>query len=48
MIVGMMTGTRDHERAVTRKWADETVRWTETDANRSADTHLHIFPLSAD
>ena len=28
-----------------REWADEAVRRIEADANRSADTHLHIFPL---
>ncbi|MFL5864294.1 MAG: PLP-dependent cysteine synthase family protein [Solirubrobacteraceae bacterium] len=28
-----------------RGWANEAVRRIEADANRSADTHLHIFPL---
>jgi cysteine synthase len=28
-----------------RAWADEAVRLVEADANRSADTHLHVFPL---
>ena len=28
-----------------RTWADEAVRRIEADANRSADTHLHAFPL---
>ena len=28
-----------------RIWADEAVRRIEADANRSADTHLHVFPL---
>jgi cysteine synthase A len=28
-----------------RPWADEAVRRIEADANRSADTHLHVFPL---
>lgn len=28
-----------------RAWADEAVRRIEADANRSADTHLHVFPL---
>jgi cysteine synthase A len=28
-----------------RAWADEAVRRIEADANRSADTHLHAFPL---
>ena len=28
-----------------RRWSDEAVRRIEADANRSADTHLHVFPL---
>ncbi|ADH68712.1 MULTISPECIES: PLP-dependent cysteine synthase family protein [Nocardiopsis] len=28
-----------------RSWADEAVRRVVADANRSADTHLHVFPL---
>jgi cysteine synthase A len=28
-----------------RAWADEAVRRIDADANRSADTHLHAFPL---
>ncbi|MFV2194911.1 PLP-dependent cysteine synthase family protein [Nocardiopsis sp. LOL_012] len=28
-----------------RSWADEAVRQVVADANRSADTHLHVFPL---
>ena len=28
-----------------RAWANEAVRRLEADANRSADTHLHVFPL---
>jgi cysteine synthase A len=28
-----------------RPWADEAVRRIDADANRSADTHLHAFPL---
>lgn len=35
--IGRTLGSRD--------WADEAVRRIEADANRSADTHLHIFPL---
>jgi cysteine synthase A len=31
-----------------REWADEAVRRIEADANRSADTHLHVFPLRAE
>jgi cysteine synthase len=30
-----------------RGWANEAIRRIEADANRSADTHLHIFPLPA-
>ncbi|MFW5417050.1 PLP-dependent cysteine synthase family protein [Nocardiopsis sp. CNT-189] len=29
----------------TRAWVDEAVRKVVADANRSADTHLHVFPL---
>ena len=32
----------DRER---RAWVSEAVRRVEADANRSADTHLHRFPL---
>jgi cysteine synthase A len=28
-----------------RAWVDEAIRRVEADANRSADTHLHVFPL---
>ncbi|WP_338090632.1 PLP-dependent cysteine synthase family protein [Planosporangium thailandense] len=31
-----------------RAWVDEAIRRVEADANRSADTHLHVFPLPAD
>jgi cysteine synthase A len=31
----------------TRAWVSEAVRLLEADANRSADTHLHVFPLPA-
>jgi cysteine synthase A len=31
-----------------RSWANEAVRRIEADANRSADTHLHSFPLPAE
>lgn len=31
-----------------RAWVREAVRLIEADANRSADTHLHVFPLPAD
>src|SRR5690606_24172056 len=29
-------------------WVDEAIRLLEADANRSADTHLHVFPLPAE
>ena len=29
----------------TRAWVNEAVRRVEADSNRSADTHLHVFPL---
>jgi cysteine synthase len=38
----------NRERLVSRAWADEAVRRIEADANRSADTHLHVFPLPED
>src|SRR5690625_4551733 len=31
-----------------RGWVDEAIRRVEADANRSADTHLHVFPLPRD
>ncbi|MGH3355286.1 MAG: pyridoxal-phosphate dependent enzyme, partial [Nocardioidaceae bacterium] len=31
-----------------RAWVEEAVRLVDADANRSADTHLHVFPLPAD
>jgi cysteine synthase len=33
---------------VDREWVDEAVRRVEADANRSADTHLHVLPMPAD
>ena len=36
------------ERLGSREWANEAVRRIEADANRSADTHLHAFPLPAE
>jgi cysteine synthase len=30
-----------------RSWVDEAIRRVEADSNRSADTHLHVFPLPA-
>lgn len=35
----------DHTDAEARAWLDEAIRRVEADANRSADTHLHVFPL---
>lgn len=31
-----------------RAWVNEAIRLLEADANRSADTHLHVFPLPAE
>ncbi len=31
-----------------RAWVNEAIRRVEADNNRSADTHLHVFPLPAD
>ena len=40
-----MTPGNSRERLDSRPWANEAVRRIEADANRSADTHLHAFPL---
>src|SRR5690349_19054954 len=41
-----MTTSQDAEQRIgPRAWANEAVRRIEADANRSADTHLHSFPL---
>ena len=42
-----MTGPDDIDRSdpAARRWTDEAVRRVEADANRSADTHLVVFPL---
>ncbi|GAA4690144.1 PLP-dependent cysteine synthase family protein [Pseudonocardia yuanmonensis] len=37
--------TVEVEGAPDRAWVDEAVRRVEADANRSADTHLHVLPL---
>lgn len=37
--------TVDRCRLSDRAWVDEAIRRVEADANRSADTHLHVFPL---
>jgi cysteine synthase len=42
------THANRRERLGSREWADEAVRRVEADANRSADTHLHAFPLPAE
>ena len=39
------TSRNGREPVASRAWADEAVRRIEADANRSADTHLHAFPL---
>jgi cysteine synthase len=41
------TQTNLGERLGSREWVNEAVRRVEADANRSADTHLHPFPLPA-
>src|SRR5262252_8445181 len=38
---------RARARPGSREWANEAVRRIEADAKRSADTHLHVFPLPA-
>jgi cysteine synthase A len=42
-----VTATVDRSCSRTRAWVDEAIRRVEADANRSADTHLHVFPLPA-
>jgi cysteine synthase len=36
---------REVRRGGDRTWVNEAIRKVEADANRSADTHLHVFPL---
>jgi cysteine synthase len=36
---------REEHREQDRSWVSEAVRKVEADSNRSADTHLHVFPL---
>lgn len=43
-----MTPTHDCERPGSREWTSEAIRRIEADAKRSADTHLHVFPLPAE
>jgi cysteine synthase A len=40
-----MPGPIDRWDPATRRWVAEAVRRVEADANRSADTHLHVVPL---
>ena len=40
-----MPGLVSHHDPHHRRWLAEAVRRVEADANRSADTHLHQFPL---
>jgi cysteine synthase A len=42
------TSANGRERFDSREWANEAVRRLDADANRSADTHLHAFPLPSD
>jgi cysteine synthase len=42
------TSVNGRERFDSREWANEAVRRLDADANRSADTHLHAFPLPSD
>jgi cysteine synthase A len=44
----VVTRPNRRERRGTRDWANEAVRRIEADENRSADTHLHRFPLPED
>jgi cysteine synthase A len=38
----------DHSDPDARAWLSEAIRRVQADANRSADTHLHVFPLPGD
>jgi cysteine synthase A len=42
------TSANGRERFGSREWTNEAVRRLDADANRSADTHLHAFPLPSD
>src|SRR5215469_15251322 len=44
----MLTPRTRRERLGSRPWADDAVARLEADANRSADTHLHTFPLPSE
>jgi cysteine synthase len=39
---------REEHRPADRAWLHEAIRKVEADSNRSADTHLHVFPLPED
>ena len=41
----MTTRTLDRLSSTARAWVHEAIRLIDADANRSADTHLHVFPL---
>ena len=41
----MRTRSVDRTSPAVRRWVDEAIRQVDADANRSADTHLHVFPL---
>ncbi|HWK29076.1 MAG TPA: PLP-dependent cysteine synthase family protein [Solirubrobacter sp.] len=41
----MRSRTFDRSSPAVRRWVDEAIRRVDADANRSADTHLHVFPL---
>jgi cysteine synthase A len=43
----MATSPNGRRRLASRTWANEAIRRIEADENRSADTHLHAFPLPA-
>ena len=46
----MLSHTESNDRETDRDhdWRHEAIRKVEADANRSADTHLHVFPLPHD
>ena len=44
----MTTAADDRGSLVSREWVDEAIRRVDADTNRSADTHLHVFPLPAE
>jgi cysteine synthase len=42
---GVTASANGRKHLASREWANEAVRRLDADANRSADTHLHVFPL---